>query len=80
MTTNFIDFSKFPWGTQCLEMSKTTGRQWPEYRSYQFRKHIKNGFFDEALQDARSVGSWSDSIQGHEYWEDIYDRLFNHEE
>ena len=76
MTTNFVNFSKYPWGTQCLEMSKTTGRLWCGFRDHYFAEYIKAEDFGNALQDVRSVGSWSDSVQGHDYWEEIYNELF----
>ena len=72
MVRNFIDFGLFPWATQCLEMSKTTGRLWPGFIDRYFVECIKDEDFDSALQDARSVGSWAHSVQGHDYWEEIY--------
>lgn len=76
MITNFVEFSKFPWAAQCLEMSKTTGRLWSYFRGDMFRTFIKDGDYGEALQNTSSVGYWSDSVQGHDYWEEIYDTLF----
>jgi hypothetical protein len=76
MTKNFVDFSKYPWGTQCLEMSKTTGCQYYAFRRNALRLFIKNGDFESALQNACAVGSWCDSVQGHDYWEGIYNAIF----
>lgn len=76
MTTNFVNFSKYPWATQCLEMSKTTGHLWFGFDGTMIAKFIKAGDFSSALQDARSVGMWCDSVQGHDYWEEIYNDLF----
>jgi hypothetical protein len=72
MTTNFVNFSKYPWGTQCLEMSKTTGHLWCGFNDTMIARFIKAGDFSNALQNATSVGVWADSIQGHDYWEEIY--------
>lgn len=73
---NFIRFSKYEWATQCLEMSKTTGYRWREYRHDALAEYIKNGEFRNALQHCVSVGSWSASVQGHDYWEEIHNREF----
>lgn len=73
---NFIRFSKYEWATQCLEMSKTTGYRWHDYRSNALAERIKNGEFGNALQHCVSVGSWSESVQGHDYWEEIHNREF----
>ena len=76
MTTNFVNFAKYPWATQCLEMSKTTGRRWSYFRCDMLRTFIKHGDYKGALQNSSSVGSWADSVQGHDYWENIYDTTF----
>lgn len=76
MTTKFVNFSKYPWAAQCLEMSKTTGRLWPYFRSDMFRTFIKDGDYGEALQNSFSVGSWADSVQGYDYWEAIHEATF----
>lgn len=77
MVRNFIDFGLFPWATQCLEMSKTTGHLWCEFDDTMIARFIKMGDFSNALQNARSVGRWDDSVQGHDYWEEIYnDEIF----
>ena len=76
MIANFTKFARFPWATQCLEMSKTTGHRWLYYDSDAFAKFIKGGDFDSALQRSDSVGSWYDSVQGHDYWENIYNDTF----
>lgn len=76
MTKNFVNFSKYPWGTQCLEMSKTTGCQYTHFRRGAFTRFIKNGDFESALQNADAVGSWRASVQGHDYWEGIYNAIF----
>ena len=73
---NFIKFSKYEWAAQCLEMSNTSGRRWANYRSGKLRECIIAGDFGNALQSSSSVGSWADSVQGHDYWEEIYDREF----
>lgn len=76
MTKNFVDFSKYPWGTQCLEMSKNTGRLYGGFHRDAFGRFIKYGDFRNALQSAESVGVWDDSVQGHDYWEGIYNAIF----
>lgn len=76
MTKNFVDFSKYPWGTQCLEMSKNTGHLYAWFDSTALARFIKAKDFSNALQNAMSVGIWSDSVQGRDYWADIYDNHF----
>lgn len=76
MTKHFVDFSKYPWATQCLEMSKNTGHLYYGFDGTMLARFIKAENFSDALQSAISVGMWSDSVQGHDYWEEIYNDLF----
>ena len=77
MTTNFVNFSKYPWGTQCLEMSKTTGYRSSTYDALAMRQYIRHGDFRNALQRIDSVGAWGDSVQGRGYWLQIHNVTFD---
>lgn len=72
MTTNIINFSKFPWATQCLEMKHTSARESSDYSPDEFMCCIRRGDYCDALSRNASVGSWLHSIQGARYWRNIY--------
>ena len=72
--SNFIMFAKFPWASQCVEMKNTTGWRAGCFDSSYLSRKIGEGEFEEALQSARSVGWWSDSVLGSDYWQRLHDR------
>lgn len=72
--SNFIRFAKNPWVSQCVEMKNTTGRRAHCFVSGYLGRRIDEGEFEDALQSARSVGWWSESVFGSGYWENIHER------
>lgn len=76
MVRNFVEFARYPWAAQCLEMARRTGGINPAYRRDAFGAYIMWGAFRDVLQRGRSVGCWRDSVQGREYWVDIFRRNF----
>ena len=76
MTTNIINFSNFPWATQCLEMKHTSARESSCYSPDEFMYCIRHGDYKHALSRNASVGSRCRSIQGDRYWRDIYASYF----
>ena len=78
MVRNFATFARYPWAAQCLEMARRTGRQHMHYERDTFGDYIRLGNFHDALQNGSSVGRWSDSVQGKQYWIDICNREFGY--
>lgn len=78
MVRNFVEFARYPWAAQCLEMARRTGRQYSAYKREAFGGYITRGEFQDALQKNRSVGRWVDSVQGEQYWIDICKREFGY--
>ena len=76
MTTNIINFSKFPWATQCLEMKHTSARELHGYSPDAFMRYIRRGDYQDALSKVESIGGWLSSIQGCQYWRNIYESYF----
>lgn len=70
---NFARFAQFPWASQCVKMARTTGRRHLLYNESNLGLFVAEGEFDDALQKTSSVGLWKDSIQGRDYWEQIFD-------
>ena len=69
---NFARFALFPWASQCVNMARTTGSLHRSYDESELGYLVEEGMFDDALQKCASVGFWADSVQGNDYWEQIY--------
>lgn len=70
---NFARFAQFPWASQCVNMARTTGHRHFRYDESELGRLVAVGSFDGALQNTSSVGLWRDSVQGNEYWNQIYE-------
>lgn len=70
---NFARFAQFTWASQCVEMARTTGRRHSMYDVSELGCLVAAGRFADTLQRCASVGFWEDSVQGYDYWQQIYD-------
>lgn len=70
---NFARFAQFPWASQCVKMARTTGHFYAMYDELDLGYFVAEGRFADALQKTSSVGLWKNSVQGRDYWKQIYD-------
>lgn len=69
--------SKLPYAGQWLCLHLMVAPQDYCYEKEDFSRYIKEGYFDLALGQRSSVGLWSRSPQGFNYWYLKYRRITN---
>lgn len=74
---NFIKMTKLPYTGQWVCLHLMVAPQDYLYEKEAFSRYIKEGYFALALGQRSSVGLWTRSPQGLDYWQFKHRRIVN---